>query len=83
MACCDALGGADVEKLCNRPVRHVGARAARVRPGLLLARIDGKSPVEYVTDEADKEKVRRAAGKLLSDPVSHLEDVRRAWAEEL
>ena len=28
------------------------ARAAALLPGLLLARVDGKSPVEYITDEA-------------------------------
>ena len=36
-------------------------RAARLLPALLLARIDGKSPVEYLTDEASKEIVRRVA----------------------
>ena len=34
------------------------ARAASLLPGLFLARIDGKSPVEYITEEREKEKVR-------------------------
>jgi aminoglycoside phosphotransferase (APT) family kinase protein len=55
------------------------ARAARLLPGLLLARIDGKSPVEYVTEEADKNRVRRAARALLRDPVERLSAVREAW----
>ena len=40
------------------------ARSARGRllPALFLARVDGKSPVEYLTDVADKERVRRVAG---------------------
>ncbi|NNM84324.1 MAG: aminoglycoside phosphotransferase family protein [Phycisphaerales bacterium] len=33
---------------------------------LMLARVDGKSPVEYITDEALKNKVRRCAEHLLS-----------------
>lgn len=83
LECFDALAGAYGETVSGGPLPNVEARAARLLPGLFLARIDGKSPVEYITNEADREKVRRAAGKLLSDPVSGLGDVRRAWAEEL
>ena len=43
-------------------------RAASLLPGLFLARVDGKSPVEYITDDKDKEKVRRCARALLFDP---------------
>jgi 5-methylthioribose kinase len=35
---------------------------------LLLARIDGKSPVEYVEDEATKDAVRRLGAELLTGP---------------
>ena len=56
------------------------ARAAHLLPGLLLARIDGKSPVEYITLEADKDRVRRVARALLLDPVERLAAVREAWA---
>ncbi len=59
------------------------ARAASLLPGLFLARVDGKSPVEYITDDDDKEKVRRCARSLLFDPPSRLNDVADAWAEEL
>lgn len=59
------------------------ARAASLLPGLFLARVDGKSPVEYITDEADKEKVRRCARALLFDPPSRLNAVTDAWAKEL
>ena len=34
---------------------------------LLLARIDGKSPVEYLTQERKREAVRRYARALLLD----------------
>ena len=34
-------------------------------PGLFLARVDGKSPVEYLTDDNDKNRVRRVARALL------------------
>jgi len=59
------------------------ARAAGLLPALFLARVDGKSPVEYLTEERDKDKVRRCARTLLANPPARLEAVRAAWAEEL
>jgi hypothetical protein len=38
----------------------IESRIASLLPGLLLARIDGKSPVEYITDDRDK---RMASGR--------------------
>ena len=62
------------------PREEVEKRAAHLLPGLFLARIDGKSPVEYVTAERDRERVRRVARALLLDPVDRLGGVRQAWA---
>ena len=61
----------------------IEARTARLLPGLFLARIDGKSPVEYVTEERQKDQVRRTATSLLRNPVDRLNRVRAAWAEEI
>ena len=58
-------------------------RTARLLPGLFLARVDGKSPVEYLTDEADKMRVRRVSRSLLWDPVSQLSEVKSAWRKEI
>jgi len=44
-------------------------RVAGLLPGLFLARVDGKSPVEYLTDEADRALVRRIARRFLLDPA--------------
>ena len=55
----------------------VEQRTASLLPALLLARVDGKSPVEYLTDE-DKERVRALARELLPQ-ASKLEHVRAAW----
>ena len=43
---------------------------------LMLARVDGKSPAEYLT-EPQREHARAAGIALLSDPPSSLEE---AWA---
>lgn len=59
------------------------ARAARLLPGLMLARVDGKSPVEYLTREEDKETVRRSATELLERPASRLTRVADRWSEAL
>jgi aminoglycoside phosphotransferase (APT) family kinase protein len=59
------------------------ARAARLLPGLLLARVDGKSPVEYVTQEQQRDHVRRVASNFLVKPTSHLQDIAQAWAKDL
>src|SRR5207237_3443063 len=59
------------------------ARAAQLLPALLLGRVDGKSPVEYITEEADKERVRKVARFLLTERIERLETVRDAWAAEL
>jgi aminoglycoside phosphotransferase (APT) family kinase protein len=59
----------------------IEARAAHLLPGLLLARVDGKSPVEYLSDERSRERVRETAGALLCAPVEQLALVAQRWRE--
>ncbi len=61
----------------------IEARTAHLLPGLFLARVDGKSPVEYVTAESDRERVRRTARPLIRGPAATLAAVRRAWQATL
>jgi len=61
----------------------IEARVAGLLPGLFLARIDGKSPVEYITDEVDRARVRRVARHFLLEPVNELAAIRTAWAKEM
>ena len=58
-------------------------RASGLLPGLFLARVDGKSPVEYITEENQKNQVRHCARSLLLDPPKRLDDVAAAWENEL
>ena len=83
LACFDALAAAYLAGVEWEPAAVLEERAARLLPGLFLARVDGKSPVEYLTDEADKDRVRRTARALLAAPVERLGAVRAAWQEEL
>jgi aminoglycoside phosphotransferase (APT) family kinase protein len=57
-------------------------RAAALLPGLMLARIDGKSPVEYLTEALQKDAVRRSARSLLEHPATRLDDIARRWLED-
>jgi aminoglycoside phosphotransferase (APT) family kinase protein len=81
--CFGALAAAYRAGVDWEPPAGLEARTAHLLAGLLLARVDGKSPVEYVTEERDKAHVRRAARALLARPVDRLDAVRRAWGEEI
>jgi fructosamine-3-kinase len=83
LTCFDALAGTYVDRVVWEPPAALEARAAHLLPGLFLARVDGKSPVEYITSEPDKNRVRRTARALLLHPVETLSDVRLAWMKEL
>jgi aminoglycoside phosphotransferase (APT) family kinase protein len=58
-------------------------RTAALLPGLFLGRIDGKSPVEYIVRDEDRELVRGVARRLLRAPVERLGDVAATWQEAL
>ena len=79
----DALAAAYLAGAAWEPRAALERRAAHLLPGLLLARVDGKSPVEYLTAEADRDCVRRTARPLLLAPVDTLGGVRDAWAAVL
>jgi 5-methylthioribose kinase len=58
-------------------------RTSHLLAGLFLGRVDGKSPVEYVTAERDRNRVRKVASSFLREPVSRLETFIDEWAREL
>ncbi|HBK07616.1 MAG TPA: aminoglycoside phosphotransferase [Acetobacteraceae bacterium] len=65
------------------PPDRLEQRVAHLLPALFLARVDGKSPVEYITQDEQRDAVRRVAVRLLTDPPDRLADVAKAWAKEL
>ena len=83
LAAFDALAAAYLQGVDWEPSAELEARAAALLPGLLLARVDGKSPVEYIVDEAQRETVRRVARPLLRAPAQRLGSVKSAWQEEI
>lgn len=61
------------------PRAALAARVATLLPALFLARVDGKSPAEYVTEAADKDRIRRTATTLLADPPTAVEAIMESW----
>ena len=55
------------------------ARAAALLPALFLARVDGKSPVEYLTTDEERETVRRFAMPLVATPPVDILSIVNAW----
>jgi aminoglycoside phosphotransferase (APT) family kinase protein len=83
LASFDALSASYLVVVDWEPRAELERRAASLLPGLLLARIDGKSPVEYITDERDKDRVRRVARSLVAAAPSELAYVRHSWRQEI
>jgi aminoglycoside phosphotransferase (APT) family kinase protein len=63
---------AALEGFERRAVRHLGL--------LILARVDGKSPVDYLREERTRAQVRAAAKGLIFEPSAALEEVVERWA---
>jgi aminoglycoside phosphotransferase (APT) family kinase protein len=59
------------------------ARAVPLLAALLLARIDGKSPVEYLKTEEQKRVVRDAARAYLEAPPATLKHLAGNWHERI
>jgi fructosamine-3-kinase len=57
------------------PRAEIEARTARLLPVLYLARVDGKSPVEYISDEKIRNRIRRTALAFILAPKSRLSEI--------
>jgi len=79
LACFDALAAEYFAGVDWEQAAALEERAASLLPGSLLARVDGKSPVEYLDSEFQKQFIRDTAGALLLRPPSSLATVRDAW----
>jgi len=79
LGCFDAMAKSYLEQVNWESPETLEMRAAQLLPGILLARIDGKSPVEYIDTPADRDFVRARAKLLLLQPPLRLAAVRTAW----
>ena len=82
MRCVSMMTRAYVEHVNWEPNSQLEARVTSLLPGLMLARIDGKSPVEYLHGPA-RDAVRTMAITLLHQQPSTVEEITTAWGQEL
>lgn len=59
--------------VAGEEVRHLEARVLKLLPMMMLARVDGKSPVEYLTEE-EQAHIRQIALPLLEAPAASLDE---------
>lgn len=76
----DVLAGAYLSGVIWEPRKDIESRVASLLPALALARISGKSPVEYLDPSACQAVVRIAAA-LIAKPPEYLEELKRVWKE--
>jgi aminoglycoside phosphotransferase (APT) family kinase protein len=78
LRCFDRLAGSYLAGVTWEAGAALERRAAALLPGLLLARVDGKSPVEYLGPAA-QQQLRCFARELLLAPSASLQDVALRW----
>jgi len=83
LASLKALARSYLQNVTWESAGSIEARTAALLPALLLARIDGKSPVEYITSQRDKDFVRIAGTRLLSTNSVSLNAIAAVWRDAL
>lgn len=79
LACFERFAQTYLAAVSWESAQDLETRVARLLPALFLARVDGKSPVEYIVDEADRDLVRSVAVPLIRQPPASLAELRQAW----
>ena len=83
LACFDAFADAYFAGVAWETRAAIESRVASLLPALFLARIDGKSPVEYVRSERERQRVRDVARPLIRQAPRNVADVAGAWHDAL
>ena len=75
----DLLSTTYLQAVTWEPAAALEARTCDLLAGMLLARVDGKSPVEYLTQPAQHDFIRSKTIPWLQRPVSRLALMREQW----
>ena len=81
--CFDAFASTYLDAVNWEPGATLEQRTCILLAGMLLARIDGKSPVEYLVDANERSLVRRFAKQFLLEPARRLDAMRSAWVKAI
>jgi aminoglycoside phosphotransferase (APT) family kinase protein len=79
LACFDALSECYLPQVDWEQASALEARACALLAGMLLARVDGKSPVEYLTQPEQHDFIRRKTFQWLQQPAKRLSLMRQQW----
>jgi len=82
LRCAGAFWGGYLSEAAWAAPARMEERVATLLPALMVARIDGRSPVEYLTDPLVKDKVRAFAKRVLLKPEKTLAPLMAAWGKE-
>lgn len=77
-----AMSAAYLDRLDWESRQGFEQRICALLPCLTLARVDGKSPAEYLS-EPEREKVRPAAIRLIEKAALRLAEIREIWEREI
>lgn len=77
----DAMSQSYFHHITWEPAGEYEARVATLLPCLILARVDGKSPAEYLQGR-HANNVRRASCALLERQFTQLKDITSFWRKE-
>jgi aminoglycoside phosphotransferase (APT) family kinase protein len=83
LACYAAFADAYLGTVTWEPREEIERRIASLVPALFLARVDGRSPVEYIVAERDKDMVREAARPMIAAPPARVGEVAERWCKRL
>ncbi len=81
VSCFAALSASYLAQVDWEEPENAARRAAHLLPVLLLARVDGKSPVEYLSGERKCDFVRRAAKSILKERPGTFEGIIACWSD--
>jgi len=81
--CFDTFAATYLRGVTWEPPAALEARAVALLSVFLLARIDGKSPAEYITEGAHKNFVRSVAMQFLGNAPPSLQAMRAAWSVQM
>jgi thiamine kinase-like enzyme len=79
----EALATSYLSQIHFEPRAALDSRAASLLPALLLARIDGKSPVEYLFGKPElQQRVRDFASPLITHAPASVNDISEQWRRQ-
>jgi aminoglycoside phosphotransferase (APT) family kinase protein len=82
LTCFDAFSAAYLQGVRWENPAHIEARITRLLAAIMLARVDGKSPLEYL-NERDRERLRHFSKARVLSLRTQLKTIRDEWQREL